>query len=115
MERHQLAEMFLSAAGKAGTALDVGRQKRVGGDIEEAGPALAESSGNLRDAEIVKRERAAVGFVKANRSVDVFPQLFESDGGVGGQGLKILIHVQHWATRVQALQFGISVVGQAFG
>ena len=83
---HELAEMFLAAAGEAGTALYIRGQKRVGGNVKEPGPALPESSGNLGDAEITKGKRAAVGFVKADGSVDVFAELFESNDGVGGKG-----------------------------
>src|ERR1700736_2893115 len=97
--------MFVTAVGQAGAALHIRRQKRVSGNVEETGPALPESSGNLRDVEIAKRERAAVGFVKANGGVDVFPQLFKSDGGGGRQGLKILIHTQEWRTGSCGLYF----------
>ncbi len=83
VERHQFAEMFLAGAAEAGAALSFGGQKRIGGDVEKSGPALAERAGNLRDAESVEGEGAAVGFIKFDGEINLFSELLERGGGTG--------------------------------
>ena len=68
--RDQLSVMFLAGSTQAGALLGFRRQKGIRGDVEEAGPALPESSRNLRNAEIMKRKRAAERFVKTDRGID---------------------------------------------
>ena len=69
---NNFAEMLLAAAGKSGAALGIGGEKRKGGDIQQAWPALAKRSGDLGNAESVEGEGAAVGFVKMDGGVDLF-------------------------------------------
>ena len=83
MKRNNFGEMLLAAAGEAGAALGIGREKRKSGNIEEAGPPLAKRSGNLGDAKSAEGERAAEGFVEMDGGVDLFSKKFESGGGIG--------------------------------
>jgi hypothetical protein len=68
--------VFLAGRGKTGPPLRIRRKERKRRDIEKAWPALPESSRNLRDTEILKRERAGEGIVKMDGGIDFFSELF---------------------------------------
>src|SRR5258708_20395173 len=52
--RNQLRKVLLAGGVQPGTLLGFGTQEGIGGNIEQAGPALPEGSGNLRNAKVVE-------------------------------------------------------------
>src|SRR5580704_6315325 len=73
--------MLLSRYRKARAKLGFGRKIRIGGEIQKTRPALTESSWNLRNTQLLKRERAAELFIKANRFLDLARQALQRVGG----------------------------------
>src|ERR1043166_5734092 len=61
---NEIVEMFLAAFGEAGALLSFGRKKGISGNIEQAGPALAERTRDLGDIKVVNGEWPRIGFVK---------------------------------------------------
>ncbi len=98
VEGDDFTEMFLSIGGKSRAALSFAGQERIGRDIEKAGPALAESAGNLRDAESAKGERAIVGLVETNAGIYVPAELFKCCGGIGRNLRYLAIYFKRSAT-----------------
>jgi len=86
VKRNNLGIEFLVGGVEAGAALDVGREKRKGGEVEKAGPALSESAGNLRNAEAAKGKGSGKLFVEMDRGIDGAGELFEGVGRAGGVG-----------------------------
>src|SRR6266403_4809479 len=78
--RNQLGEVFLAGGGQPSALLGFGRQEGIGGNVEQAGPALPEGSRNRRDVEVMERKGTAEGFVKMDRGIDFFAKLLESIG-----------------------------------
>ncbi len=85
MEGDNIGEVLLAAEVKASAFLSLLRKKREGGEIEEAGPTLAEGSGNLRNVKAVEGERAAVEFVETDGRINFTSKLLESVGRAGGE------------------------------
>src|SRR5260370_29527595 len=83
---NQLCEVLLTRGGESRALLSFRGQKGKSGKVEQARPTLAEGSGNLRDAEIVKRKRAGEVLVKTDRGIDLLAKLFQCIGGGGGGG-----------------------------
>src|SRR5260370_20579430 len=86
MVGNQLGEMFLGGGAQPGALLGFRTQEGIGGNVEQAGPALPEGSGNLRDAEVMERKGTAECFVKTDRGIDLFAKLLERIGRGGGHG-----------------------------
>jgi len=83
MEGNQIVKVFLTTGRKAGTLLSGGREVRVRGKIEQAGPALAEGARYLRNAELTNGEWTGIRLVEVDRGVDVAGQLLQCVGGAG--------------------------------
>src|SRR5258707_5318128 len=77
VKRNELCEMLLPGVRQAGAALRGGRQERKGGKIQQAGPALPERAGDLRDAKFLEPKGSAERFVEANGRVDFAAELLE--------------------------------------
>src|SRR6266705_1268047 len=80
---NQLRKVLLAGGAQPGTLLGFGTQEGIGGNIEQAGPALPEGSGNLRDAKVVKWKRPAEYFIKTDRGIDLFAKLLEGISRAG--------------------------------
>ena len=74
---NQIVEVFLTTGGKSGALLRFRGKKRIGGKVEQPRPALAKSSGDLRDAELANRKRPGESFVESNGGIDIVRQLFQ--------------------------------------
>src|SRR5712692_6628487 len=85
---NQLGEVLLTRGGESRALLSFRGQKGKSGKVEQARPTLAEGSGNLRDAEIVKRKRAGKALVKTDRGIDLLAELFQRIGGAGSEAGK---------------------------
>src|SRR5262249_46635384 len=81
VKRDKFIEVFLPFTGQADPLLRALRQKGIGREIEQAGPALAKASGNLRDSELLERERACISFVETNGRVDFTGKALQTIGG----------------------------------
>src|SRR5271170_53919 len=64
--RDDVSKGFLAGGGESRAILRFGGQERKCRNVKQAGPPLAESAGNLRDAQRAIRKRPAEIFVKAN-------------------------------------------------
>src|SRR5206468_7081479 len=84
--RNQLGVVLLPGRAQSCALLGFGRQKGVRGNIEQTRPTLPEGSGYLRDAQVMKGKGAAEYFVKTDRGIDLFAQLFEGIGWTGSRG-----------------------------
>jgi len=62
--RNQLGEVFLAGGGESCALLGFGRQEGIGGNVEQAGPALPEGSRNRRDVEVMEGKGTAECFRK---------------------------------------------------
>src|SRR5438067_13171467 len=71
----ELREMLLAAGTKPGALLRFRRKKRKRGNVQESRPALAKSSWNLRDAQIVEGKWSGEGLVKMDRRIDFLSKL----------------------------------------
>ena len=81
MIRKQLGKVFLAGRCQSGALLRFRREKGERRNVKEAGPTLTKGSGNLRDAEIAKGEWPGIGFVEANRGINLFPEPLQRIGG----------------------------------
>src|SRR4029077_16541980 len=80
MKWNQVMKMFLPGFGEAGALLGISRKERIRGKIQKARPTLTKSSGNLRNAQLMERNRPGKVLVEVNRGIDVARQCFESVG-----------------------------------
>src|SRR6516165_4648128 len=71
MDGNKVGESSLARGVQAHALLRFVRKKGKRGEIQEARPSLAKGSGDLRHAQVAKRERAAELFVKMNGSIDL--------------------------------------------
>src|SRR5215469_13608872 len=77
---NQLGEMFLAAGSEAGALLGFRREEGKRGNVEQARPSLAEGSGNLRNAQIVKRKWPGEGLVEMDGRVNLLSELLQRVG-----------------------------------
>src|SRR5260370_8910671 len=80
---NQLRKVLLAGGAQPGTLLGFGTQEGIGGNIEQAGAALPEGSGNLRNAKVVEWKGPAEWLVETDRGIDVFAKLLERIGRAG--------------------------------
>lgn len=70
VDRHDIREGFLRGGAEAGAFLRLWGKKRECGEVQQAGPTLAERSGNLRNRKARERKRAVVFFEESDRGID---------------------------------------------
>src|SRR6266568_3549640 len=75
--------MFLAAGAQASALLRFGRKKRKRGNVKKSRPSLAESSGNLRNAQIVEGKWSGEGLIKMDRGINLLSELLQGIGGTG--------------------------------
>src|SRR5690242_6600882 len=81
--RNKLREMLLAAGAETSPLLRFRRKKRKRGNVQEPRPTLAEGSGNLRNAQIVKGKGAGEGLVEMDRRINLLSELLQGIGGTG--------------------------------
>src|SRR5882762_3020991 len=81
--RNQLGEVLLAGGAQPCALLGLRRQEGIGGNVQQAGPALPEVSGNRRDVKIMERKGTAESFVKTYGGIDLFAELLERVGRAG--------------------------------
>src|SRR5262249_34871379 len=83
------AEMFLRRSGETGSFLRIAGQKRKRGEIQQARPALAECSRNLRDSQLPKRKWSRETLVKAYGRIDFSGEAFQLIGWTWLEGWQL--------------------------
>jgi hypothetical protein len=80
VEGNDVGELFLSGSVEASAFLSLLRQEGKCGEVKKARPALAEGSGNLRDAKVVEGKWPGELFVKMDGGVDLAGELLQGVG-----------------------------------
>jgi hypothetical protein len=78
---NEVVKVFLTAGRKAGAPLGFRRKEGIGGEVEKARPALAEGSGNLRNAELTNGKWPGVGFIEPDGGIDIVRELLKCVSG----------------------------------
>ncbi len=83
VEGDDIGELLLPHGSQTGALLGFRRKKRKSGKVKKSRPTLAESAGNLGNAEAAEREGAAVLLIKMNGGIDPARELLEGIRGTG--------------------------------